>query len=178
MVRETPPYEERFNASAMPTKKWPTSPKIWRNSKNFTGILDGTSITPSACWLMPMPIEDSNHASSTMPPSLPTFPLLPSMQESLISPIGGNTAPTTNTQIVNGVHKQDTRLSGVHKSISVSFAMEQDISRPTAATPISTAEKNKSAEFQITTPAVLIPPVPQTLEPSDGKKDIEREVMS
>src|SRR5258708_6739604 len=178
MVRETPPYEERFNASAMPTKKWLTSLKIWRNSKNFTKILDGTSITPSACWLVPMPIEDSNHASSTMPPSLPTFPLLPSMQESLISPTGGNTAPTTNTQIVNGVHKQDTRLSGVHKSISVSFAMEQDISRPTAATPISTAEKNKSAEFQITTPAVLIPPVPQTLEPSDGKKDIEREVMS
>ncbi len=81
-------------------------------------------------------------------------------------------------QTASGAHAQDTPPNDVHRSHNASSAMEQDISRPIAATPINDAEKDGSVVFPTTTHVVPTPPVPQTSEPSDNRKDVEWRVMS
>src|SRR5260370_12974674 len=101
------------------------------------------SIIPCVHWLTPTHTDDSNHTSSMMPPYPLTSPLPYSMQESLISPMGGNTAQITSTQIANGVHMQDTLWSNAPKSHNAFSAMERYTSRHTAATRISAPDKVK-----------------------------------
>ena len=178
MANEIAPYEGRSSDSTMHIKRWPTLQKTWQNLKGSTGICDGKNTTPSECWLAPMLINDSSHASSTMPPYPLTFPTPYLTQVSQTSPMGGNTARNTKTPTANGAHEQGTQLRGVPKSRNASSAMAPDILKHTAIIPTNIAGKGGSVMYPMTIPTLPTPLAQPMLGPSDDEKDVNKGVMS
>ena len=87
-------------------------------------------------------------------------------------------ALNTTISPVNGAHDRDTLLKNVPRSTNASCAMEQDTSNRIATSPVSIAKMDKSVEYQMTTLALPTHHVQPMSGPLDGRKDVDKGVMS